>query len=203
MTKPATDAVVDEDGLHGKILSTIQQQGGPGTLVLLEMADGRRLWAPQKWLEERDGFYFLPVRTASLPEASPEGGGRLVIPVLVETVNVRRQKRVTGGVRVTKHVRTRDEVIEPVRSEETVEVKRVPIGRRVDETPPVRQEGNVTIVPILEEVLVVEKRLVLREELHIIRRRREVSERYTVTLRQEEAEIERLPGEPPREAPLP
>jgi uncharacterized protein (TIGR02271 family) len=203
MAKPATDAVVDEDGLRGRILSTIQQTGGPGPLVLLEMADGRRLWAPQKWLEERENLYFLPVRTAGLPGAAPEGGGRLVIPVLVETVNVRRRKRVTGGVRVTKHVRSKDEVIEPVRAEETVEVKRVPIDREVEEAPPVRQEGNVTIVPILEEVLVVEKRLVLREELHIIRHRREVSERYTLTLRQEEAEIERLSGEPPGEAPLP
>jgi uncharacterized protein (TIGR02271 family) len=153
------------------------------------------LWAPWDRLEPRDGEYVLPFRTSQLPEASLEEGGSLVIPVLVETLDVRKRKRVTGGYRVTKRVRTSDQVVEPVRAEETVEVQRVPVNREVSEPPPVRQEGNVTIVPILEEVLVVEKRLIVREELRITRRRREITERHRVTLRREEAEIERLPGE--------
>jgi hypothetical protein len=41
------------------------------------------------------------------------------------------------------------------------------IDRGVDVAPEVRVEGNVTIIPVLEEVLVVEKRLVLKEKLHI------------------------------------
>ena len=86
-------------------------------------------------------------------------------------------------------------MVEPTRAEETVSVERVPINREVAEPPPVRQEGDTTIVPILEEVLVVEKRLVLREEVRITKRRREISERHRVTLRREQAEIERLPAE--------
>jgi uncharacterized protein (TIGR02271 family) len=193
------DTVVDIDGLRGRIIRTLQQKSDQGTLLLLEMMDGRRLWAPEDWLERRDGAgdgeYFLPFRTAHLPEAVAEDGGSLVIPVLVETVDVRRSKKVTGGVRITKRVRTSDQIVEPMRAEEIVEVERVPVNREVDEPPPVRQEGNVTIVPILEEVLVVEKRLILREEVRITRKRREISERYRVRLRREEAEIERLPGE--------
>lgn len=196
MTQPAADRVIDLDGLRGTIVRTLQQKNNESTLLLLHMEDGRRLWAPADWLEQRDGEYFLPFRTAHLPEAALDEGGSLVIPVLVETVDVRRRKRVTGGVRVTKHVHTSDQIVEPMRAEETVEVERVPVNREVSEPPSVRQEGDVTIVPILEEVLVVEKRLVLREELRITRRRREVTERYRVTLRREEAEIERLPAEP-------
>ncbi len=196
MTQPATDRVVDLDGLRGRIVRTVQQRSDQGDLALLEMTDGRRLWAPWDWLEARDGEQFLPFRTADLPEATLNEGGSVVIPVLVETVNVRKRKRVTGGVRVTKRVHTSDQVVEPVRAEETVQVERVPINREVAEPPPVRQEGSVTIVPILEEVLVVEKRLVLREELRITRQRREVKERYRVSLRREEADIEELPGEP-------
>jgi uncharacterized protein (TIGR02271 family) len=188
-------SIVDLDGLRGRIVRSVQQQGEDGNLLLVEMMDGRRMWAPQDWLEARaDGEHFLPFRTAHLPEATVDDGGALVIPVLVETVDVRKQRRVTGRVRITKRVTSEDQVVEPMRSQETVEVERVPINREVSEPPPVRQEGDTTIVPILEEVLVVEKRLVLREEVRITKRRREISECYRVTLRREAAEIERLPG---------
>lgn len=197
-------SIVDVDGLRGRIVRETQQTatptdadaGAPGRLLLLEMMDGRRLWAPEEWLEPRGaGEFFLPFRTAHLPAADISENGGLVIPVLVETVDVRKRKRVTGGVRITKRVTTEDRLVEPMRAEETVEVERVPINREVSEPPPVRQEGDTTIVPILEEVLVVEKRLVLREEVRITRKRREISERYRVTLRREHADIERLPGE--------
>ena len=52
--------------------------------------------------------------------------------------------------------------------------------------------GETTIVSILEEVLVVEKRLVLKEELHIRRRQVEMRDPRRVTLRSEEVTIERL-----------
>jgi uncharacterized protein (TIGR02271 family) len=188
-------SIVDLDGLRGRIVKSVQQKGDHGNLLLVEMMDGRRLWAPEDWLEARDGEYFLPFRTAHLPEAVLDDGGSLVIPVLVETLDVRKRKRVTGGVRITKRVTSEDQLVEPMRAEETVEVERVPINQEVSQPPPVRQEGDTMIVPILEEVLVVEKRLVLREEVRITKRRREISERYRVTLRREHADIERLPGE--------
>jgi stress response protein YsnF len=56
----------------------------------------------------------------------------------------------------------------------------------------VRTEGDVTILPILEEVLVVEKRLVLKEELHIRRHLARENVEVPVTLRKERAVVERL-----------
>jgi stress response protein YsnF len=56
----------------------------------------------------------------------------------------------------------------------------------------IRQEGDTMIVPILEEVLVVEKRLMLKEELRITTMRRTASEPQHFTLRSEEAIVERL-----------
>jgi stress response protein YsnF len=61
----------------------------------------------------------------------------------------------------------------------------------VDAAPPVRTEGDVTIVPVLEEVLVVEKRLVLKEELRIRRSRRQETEEIPVRLRKQRAVVER------------
>ena len=47
----------------------------------------------------------------------------------------------------------------------------MPIDRQVDVAPKIRIEGDLTIVPVLEEILVVEKRLILKEEVHIRRTR--------------------------------
>jgi stress response protein YsnF len=57
---------------------------------------------------------------------------------------------------------------------------------------PVRQEGLTTIITLLEEVVVVEKRLRATEEVRITRRRTVRQASQHVTLRREEAVVERL-----------
>ena len=59
---------------------------------------------------------------------------------------------------------------EPLWREE-VEVTRVPMQRVVDGPVPVREENDTTIISVVEEVLVVEKRWMLREEIHIRKQR--------------------------------
>jgi stress response protein YsnF len=56
---------------------------------------------------------------------------------------------------------------------------------------PVRQEGLTTIITLLEEV-VVEKRLRATEEVRITKRRTTRQASQHVTLRREEAVVERL-----------
>jgi len=74
---------------------------------------------------------------------------------------------------------------------EHVEVTRVSINREVAEAPPVRTEGDVTIVPIVEERLVVEKRLFLVEELHLTKTASAQAVELPATLRRMRAEVER------------
>jgi len=62
----------------------------------------------------------------------------------------------------------------------------------VDEAPAVRTENGVMIVPVLEEVLFVEKRLVLKEEIHIRRQRTTETVEMPVTLRKQRAVVEHL-----------
>ena len=100
-----------------------------------------------------------------------------------------------GRVRVTKRVEQHEETIDEPLLRERVEVERVPIGREIDGPVEVRQEGDVTILPVYEEVLVVEKRLMLKEELHIRKERQQTHEPQHVTLRREEIEVERIEGE--------
>jgi stress response protein YsnF len=80
---------------------------------------------------------------------------------------------------------------------EAVEVARVPIDKVVQTAPEIRTDGDVTIVPVLEEVLVVEKRLLLKEELHIRRRVETEAVEVPMTLRKQRAVVERIsPGDP-------
>ena len=118
--------------------------------------------------------------------------GRETIPLVEETAVVSKRKTITGAVRVRTVVREDEEVVdEPLRAEE-VEVERVPVDRWVEAPVPVRQEGDTTIVTLLREILVVERRLKAVEEVRITKRRvtRRASER--VRLRREEAIVERL-----------
>jgi stress response protein YsnF len=118
-----------------------------------------------------------------------------VIPIVEEEARIEKRETVTGRVRVRTHV---DVVQEPVRAsleEETVEVTRVAVNREITTAPEVRTENGVTIVPVIEEVLVVEKRLVLKEELHIRRQTRTEEVEVPVELRKERVEVERMPGE--------
>ena len=91
------------------------------------------------------------------------------IPMVEEQARV--AKRVADTERVT--VRTRPEeqgvVVREHLHREHVDVVRVAVNREIYEVPAIRTEGDVTIVPVVEERLVVEKRLFLVEELHLHR----------------------------------
>lgn len=113
-----------------------------------------------------------------------------VIPVIQEAVTVEKREFESGRVVVHKTVAERDEVVDIILRQQDLSVERVPVGRVVLEAPQTRQEGDTLIVPILEEVLVVEKRLVLKEELHIRKQSSERTEQKTVRLRSEQVEIE-------------
>ncbi len=113
-----------------------------------------------------------------------------VIPVLQETIRVSKREVETGRVVVHKTVSERDEAVEMLLKQTDVSVERVPVGRVVTEAPASRQEGDVLIIPVLEEVLVTEKRLVLKEELHIRKTTSERTAHEVVRLRTENVLIE-------------
>jgi uncharacterized protein (TIGR02271 family) len=117
------------------------------------------------------------------------------IPVLQEELEVGKRKVETGVTRVKKTVHEREEVIDEPLVKEEVQVERVPINRYVEGPVPVREEDGVTIVPLLEEVLVVEKRLLLKEELRITKRTKTVRDPQRVILRSEEALVEHGNGQ--------
>jgi uncharacterized protein (TIGR02271 family) len=114
-----------------------------------------------------------------------------------EAVSFDRETVETGRVRVRRVTHEHDETVEVPLTRETVEVERVAVGREVDAIPPPRQEGDDIIVSVVEEVVVTQRKLVLKEELRLRRVRLTEQHRETVTLRRQEAVVERLPAEQP------
>jgi stress response protein YsnF len=70
----------------------------------------------------------------------------------------------------------------------------------VDKLPVTRQEGQMTIYPVVKEVLVVQKRLLLIEEIRVTRQQTQTQDTQTVRLRREEMTVERTPTTPERPA---
>lgn len=115
-----------------------------------------------------------------------------VIPLAREEVRVAKRRSTTGIARISKIVREKVEVVdEPLRKDE-LQVERVQVNRFVDRPMPVREEDGTMIVPVLEEVLVTEKRILLREELRIRKVVRTLSKPQKILLRREEAVVEKL-----------
>ena len=118
--------------------------------------------------------------------------GRQIIPVIEERAVVRKHTKLTEGVRVRTVVHQAQEVIDEPLATEDIEVERTPLDRWVDAPVPIRHDGDVTIVTLVEEVVVVEKRLRATEEIRITKRRSVRHEPQQVTLRREEAVVKRL-----------
>ena len=120
-----------------------------------------------------------------------------VLRLAEEDITVSKVSQDVGGVQVSRVTRTYQQPIEELLKSTKVEIERVSIDQPVNEVPPVRQEGDVVIVPVVEEVLSVERHLILKEEVHI--RRTEQTNKFEdeVTLHRQEAEVSRLAPERP------
>jgi uncharacterized protein (TIGR02271 family) len=121
------------------------------------------------------------------------------IPVVREEPVVHKRSVETGsGVRIAKTVAEREHVVEEMLAKDEVLIERVSVGRAVDAANPpgIRYEGATMIVPVLEEILVAQKRTILTEELRITSARRHVREQQRVVLRSEEVSVD--PFEEPR-----
>jgi uncharacterized protein (TIGR02271 family) len=114
----------------------------------------------------------------------------LVIPVIQEKLMVDKRIVETGVTRIKKEIHEREEIIDLPLIKDEVQVERVLVDQFVEELPEVRHVGETLIVPVMEEVLVVEKRLLLKEELHITKVSKTHHDPRKVNLRSEEVRIE-------------
>jgi uncharacterized protein (TIGR02271 family) len=137
------------------------------------------------------------VQSRTDDDRAPDKTGETVLPLLAEEASVSKQVVETGRVQVARVTHERERLIDELLAHETVEIDRTPIGRHVDTMPAVRNEGDTVVIPIVEEVLVIERRLLLKEEVRVRRVRSTERHQERVTLRHHEAVVTRLPVEPP------
>lgn len=113
------------------------------------------------------------------------------VPLIEETLVVQKRTVETARVQVHLATETRDEPVDYDLRSDRVTIERVPIDRLITEVPDVREVDGVTIIPVIEEVLVKQLRLV--EEIHL-RRAVQVS-RVSAPgrLRRQTATVTRIP----------
>ena len=178
----ATVAAFGDDHPHSVLLAL-----DDGTLVRLpadlfeQDGDGRRRY--------RGAFDEL----AASDSIGADGVSR-VIPVIEESVRIDKHVVPHGGWRITKQIELHKQVVDEPLVRVAVTVDRVPVNKMVPagHTPEVRHEGDTMIVPILEEVLVVEKRLLLKEELHVRRTTEAFRAPQEIELRREHVSVQRI-----------
>ena len=115
----------------------------------------------------------------------------LRIPLPVEEVSVSRREIKQANVQIALNTRTREQLIDEELTHVRVEIERFSIDQTVEAVPPIRQEGDITIIPVVEDIVVVERRLVLKEEVRVRRVSTKEQHQETVVLRQQEAVVTR------------
>ncbi len=133
------------------------------------------------------------------PEGLPgparlEAGQATRLPLLEEVPGLVRHRRVTGRVRVSVATEAEPRQVTWQRLVRRAEVERVPIGQEVDAPPPTRQEGDVLIIPVVEERVTVTRRLVVTEELRIRLREQSEDETTTLELLRQTVRVDRMPA---------
>jgi len=118
----------------------------------------------------------------------------VVIPLVEESLIVQRRTVETGRVQVHLTTETREEAVEYDLRSDRVTVERVPVGRVIYEIPEVREVDGTTIIPVVEEVLVKQLRLV--EEIHLRRLVQTTRTSEPEQLRRQTATVTRTPPRP-------
>ena len=200
MASVNTIQITGPGGLRGTIDTTAWPLDSSRAEVLIQFEGGTSMLVPRDTLARQDGGSYHLTLDSAIFEQGGAGwrvsDASIVLPVTQDALEVYTTPVKTGHVRIRKVVHAREETVDPPLLHDDVVVERVPINRVVEGPVSARSEEDRWVIPVLEEVLVVEKRLLLKEEIHITKRRVETHRPQRVMLRREEAIVERVSVEP-------
>lgn len=117
-------------------------------------------------------------------------------PLVEEILSVTKKEIVTGRTRVRLTTSTHEEIVKKELQATDVVVDRIPINKYInieDERPEIRTEGEITIIPVFEEVLIIDKKLLLKEEIHIRSLITNELHSLPITLRKQNVVVEQTP----------
>ena len=115
------------------------------------------------------------------------------IPVFGENVSVQMKEVVTGKINIRKSVHEEVQTVNTPVVRDEYEIARIPVHSTVLQAPPepVRHEGDTMIIPVVREIIVVEKRYEVIEEIHIRHHKTESISTQQITLKKEQVHINR------------
>ena len=125
-------------------------------------------------------------------------GDEDVLPLHAEFASVGK-RTIARRVRVDRVTLTRFEDIAVELARETVSAERIKRGTIVPCVPEIREEDGVIVIPVVEEMLVTERRLILTEEIRIRRVRTSRPHTERVAIRAQDIVITRLKASEPTE----
>lgn len=159
------------------------------TQLEVRLEDGACLIVPRSAVRNRsdDSFRFEGTFAETLAAARTA----LMIPVVEESPVVDKRLVERDRVRLRSEITRREEPVKVALLADELKVERVPIGRVAERVEPPRQEGDAYVMPVYEEILVVEKRLILKEEVRVTRVRRERLHEEKVELRRADVRVQR------------
>jgi uncharacterized protein (TIGR02271 family) len=188
--------VTDSTGRRGRVIAHTQAVEG-NELIEITLADQKRALVPGRLLEAdgQSGNYRLanPFEqfVATGVDDEQEDSETIRIPVIEEDLAIGKREVETGHVHVSVSVNEREELVDVPLTAERVEVERIPVNRIVDAPLEPRYEDDTLVVPVVEERLVVQKQLVLTEEVRIRRVSETRDHQERITLRSQDVEIDR------------
>jgi hypothetical protein len=127
----------------------------------VKLSNGKEITVPSASLEpQQDGSFYLQDGQAHSAGAQPLEGAR-------------------GSGADTPG--ENDASIDGSLFKEEIDVQRVPVNRVLDRPAETRVEDGVTIIPVMEERVKVEKQLILREEIRIVKKRTTVRDQRLIS----------------------
>lgn len=201
--------VMATDGRLGTVDANVLVDQGTSIgdeMIVVRREDGRLVSVPRSAIDQiADRTIYLSVGSDSLPVMQPPAGidqptasasgERLEVSLLEEVLDVGTHTVELGRVRVHKHVEEHIAQHTVGLHSEELEVERVAVNQIVDAMPESYMDGDVLVVPVVEEELVevvVKRQLRVKEELRIRRVARAIEHTIDVPLRSEQVEITNL-----------
>lgn len=146
-------------------------------------------------------FTMVKTKVDSVPSKNTTQSEQTV-PLIEESVQIDKVMVDRGGYRIAKQLEIEEHIVNELLQHQHCEIERRPVNRQLDDlaVPAVRYEGSTLVIPVVAEVLVTEKRLMLVEEVRITRIDGTHRDPKKVRLRKEKVVIQRLAADSPSEA---
>jgi uncharacterized protein (TIGR02271 family) len=194
--RPSEGQIVRDAKGHEATVQEVQEEKGNVLLTLLSGESGREVYVPLSLLESHADGYYLPLVFGELGDGIAGNQNEVqTIPIRQEELEISKKAVDRGtGVRINKTIEEHHEDVTMQLSQDELEIQHIPVRKIIpaNELPAPRQEGSTYIIPVFKEVLVVEKKICLEEEVHIKRSSKQVQESHSIPVKSEKVSVERF-----------